>query len=85
MLKKRKHLACRVGDHSGGPVRGIAPNCTPLTLFTEDGAVWFVSDLDTHIIRAARRCARKDGVSVDFPLSAAIVEGFTRLVEGGAL
>ena len=75
-MKRRKHIACRIGDHSGRPARDIAPDRTPITLFTDDGKVWLVADLDSRMIQAARRCARRDGVSVNLVLSAAVVEGF---------
>ena len=84
-MKRRKHIACKVGDHGGGSPRDIAPGKTPVTLFTSDGKVWFVSDQDTRLIQAARCHARQQGVRTDHLLSRIVVEGFTRLVEGGAL
>ena len=84
-MKRRKHIACKVGDHSGAPPRDIAPGKTPVTLFNSNGKVWFVSDQDARLIQAARRRARQEGVRTNILLSRVIVEGFTRLVEGGAL
>ena len=83
MKNRRNHIACKVGDHSGNPLRDVPPDHTPVTVYTEDGKVWFVGDVPCRYLRAVRVHAREEGVSLNRKLSEIVVEGFTKLIEKG--